>query len=292
MKMLANLQGGKLREDCYQVYADYFARYIQAMKDQGITIDAVTPQNEPLYFTASYPCMEMQAEEQASFIKGYLGPKFASEGISTKIIIYDHNWDVTDYAISILNDATAKSYIAGSAFHAYAGNVTAMSTVHMAHPDKGLYFTEISGGGWATDFASNLVWYMENIFIGTTRNWSKTALLWNLALNEYDGPQNGGCGDCRGVLTITDFNGFVEKHEEYYAIAHFSKFVRPGAIRVSTIIPQELASVTGVAFINPDGTKTLVVSNGNEDAKTFKVVQGRKNFAYSLPPESVVTFNW
>jgi glucosylceramidase len=292
MKTNGNLQGGKLKEDCYQAYADYFARYIQEMKGQGITIDAVTPQNEPLHFTASYPCMEMQADEQAGFIKGYLGPEFSTEGINTKIIIYDHNWDVTDYAISILDNPEVKNYIAGSAFHAYAGQVTAMSVVHMAHPDKGLYFTEISGGGWANDFAANLIWNMENIFIGTTRNWSKVVLLWNLALNEYHGPQNGGCGDCRGVLTIREGNGYVQKNEEYYSIAHFSKFVKPGAVRVSTIIPQTLAGVSGVAFVNPDGTKSLVASNGNDMAVTFMVKQGAKYFAYSLPALSVATFIW
>ena len=109
---------------------------------------------------------------------------------------------VPDYGITILNDPEAKTIIAGTAFHAYAGNVSAMSTVHNAHPDKGLYFTEISGGEWATDFSANLMWYMENIFIGTTRNWSKVALLWNLALDETHGPQNNGCSDCRGVITI------------------------------------------------------------------------------------------
>jgi glucosylceramidase len=292
MKNPANLKGGKLKEDCYAVYADYFVKYIQAMQSQGIIFDAVTPQNEPLYFTAGYPCMEMQPAEQADFIKNHLGPKFAAAGLSTKIIIYDHNWDNTDYAISIMDDPAANAYIAGSAFHAYAGNVSAMSVVHSAHPEKGLYFTEISGGEWANDFSSNLIWYMENIFIGTTRNWSKVALLWNLALSQYAGPQNNGCGDCRGVITITDVNGFITKNEEYYALAHFSKFVRPGAVRVSTVIPQELANVSAVSFINPDGTKSMVMCNDSNDSKTFSVKQGKKNFSYSVPPRSVITIIW
>ncbi|HOW31258.1 MAG TPA: glucosylceramidase, partial [Bacteroidales bacterium] len=183
MKTNGSLKGGKLRTDCYGVYADYFVRYIQAMESQGISIASVTPQNEPLYYTANYPCMEMQSGEQAEFIRNHLGPKFAANSILTKIIIYDHNWDNTNYAISILNDAAARQYIAGSAFHAYAGDVSAMGIVHNAHPDKDLYFTEISGGAWATDFASNLVWNVQNIFIGTAKNWSRSALLWNLALD-------------------------------------------------------------------------------------------------------------
>ncbi|NTV84549.1 MAG: glucan endo-1,6-beta-glucosidase, partial [Bacteroidales bacterium] len=292
MKTNGNLKGGKLKEECYGVYADYFVRYIQEMAGQGIVIDAITPQNEPLYFTASYPCMEMQPAEQADFIKNHLGPKFSSAGINTKIIIYDHNWDNTNYAISILDDPGASAYITGSAFHAYAGQVMAMSTVHNAHPDKGLYFTEISGGEWAKVFSDNLIWYTENIFIGTTRNWSKVALFWNLVLNQYHGPQNHGCSDCRGVITISEFNGYVTKNEEYYALAHFSKFVRPGAVRISVIVPQGLTNTLAMAFVNPDGSKSLVVCNKGTDARTFSVIQGKKIFKYSLHPESVVTITW
>jgi glucosylceramidase len=262
------------------------------MKNQGITIAAVTPQNEPLYFTATYPCMQMQLEEQLDFIKNHLGPKFQSAGINTKIIIYDHNWDNTDYAISILNDADARNFIAGSAFHAYAGNVTAMSTAHNAHPDKDLYFTEISGGAWATDFSANMMWFMENIFIGTTMNWSKCALLWNLALNQYYGPQNHGCGNCRGVITVVYDIGQIIKNEEYYSIAHFSKFVRPGAARVSLSIPQTLTIVGLVAFLNPDGSKSLVACNYGTDIKTFTVKQGGKYFSYSVSPKSIASIVW
>jgi len=292
MKTSGTMKGGKLKEECYDVYAYYFVKYIQAMQNQGIIIDAITPQNEPLYFTAGYPCMEMQPEEQKNFIKDHLGPKFASAGIDTKIIIYDHNWDRPDYGISILNDPVARSFIAGTAFHAYGGDVSAMSTVHNAHPDKDLYFTEISGGGWATDFSSNLMWFIENIFIGTTRNWSKVALLWNLALDLNSGPQNHGCGDCRGVITITPYNGWITKNEEYYSIAHFSKFVRPGAVRISMTIPQSLTNLGAVAFLNPDGSKSLVVCNYDTDVKIFNVKQGEKNFIYSVPPKSVASIVW
>jgi len=155
MKTSGSMKGGKLRTDCYSVYADYFVRYVQGMAQEGIHIASITPQNEPLYFTAGYPCMEMQPAEQAAFIKGYLGPKFETAGIATQIIIYDHNYDNANYAITVLNDPDAKKYITGSAFHAYGGDVSGMSTVHYAHSDKGLYFTEISGGGWATDFSGH-----------------------------------------------------------------------------------------------------------------------------------------
>lgn len=292
MKTNGNLKGGKLKPVCYDVYADYFVKYIRQLQNEGITISAVTPQNEPLFYTAGYPCMEMQPADQLSFIKSSLGPKFAAAGLSTKIIIYDHNWDNTNYAISILNDPGARAFIAGSAFHAYAGEVSAMTTVHNAHPDKGLYFTEISGGAWANDFAGNLMWNMKNIFIGTTENWSKTALLWNLALDQNHGPTNNGCADCRGVITINNSSGNITKNEEYYSIAHFSKYVRPGAVRISTVVPQSLSNTGVVAFQNLDGTKAMVISNYSNETKTFSIKQGIRNFSYSLSGQSVVTLVW
>ncbi len=292
MKTNNSLKGGKLKSSAYAVYADYFVRYIQAMKEQGIDIDAVTVQNEPLHYTANYPCMEMQAAEQLQFIKTAMGPAFEAAGLNTRIIVYDHNWDNTSYALTILNSQETRRYVAGSAFHAYAGDVSAMTTVHNAHPDKGLYFTEISGGAWATDFAGNLMWNMQNIFIGTARNWSKTALLWNLALDENYGPQNNGCNNCRGVITINSLSGQVVKNEEYYSIAHFSKFVRPGAVRIATTIPQSLPNTFAVGFQNADGTKVLIAANDNSTAKSFSVSQGSVNFSYELPAKSVVTFVW
>ena len=109
------------------------------------------------------------------------------------MLAYDHNWDNTAYPIQVLNDPAANQYVAGTAFHAYAGSVGAQNVVHNAHPDKDIYFTEITGGDWATNFGDNLVWNFQNILIGSIRNWSKNALLWNLALNQNDGPHQNGC---------------------------------------------------------------------------------------------------
>lgn len=292
MKTNGSMIGGRLRRDSYDVYARYFVRYIQEMQALGIRIHSVTPQNEPLYFTASYPCMEMQANEQLVFVRDYLGPRFKEAGIETDIIIYDHNWDITDYAITILNDPIARNFIAGSAFHGYGGHVSGMSVVHNAHPDRELHFTEISGGGWATDFAANLMWYMRNIFIGTANNWSRSAMMWNLALNEYDGPQNNGCSNCRGVVTIDQDTGQITYNEEFYSIGHFSKFVRPGARRTGLLLPQSLTNIDAVSFLNNDDSKVLITANHNNEFVTFSVKQGDKLFHYSLPGRSVATITW
>ena len=133
--------GGRLKSEYYDVYADYLIKYILSMKDEGIQIYSITVQNEPLH-PHNNPSMLMLAEEQANFIKNHLGPKFEANNINTKIIIYDHNADRTDYPISILNDEIARQYIDGSAFHLYGGNISDLSLVHSAHPDKHIYFTE------------------------------------------------------------------------------------------------------------------------------------------------------
>jgi glucosylceramidase len=292
MKTNASFKGGKLKTECYDVYADYFVKYIEAYADHGISIDAITPQNEPLYFTANYPCMEMQPSEQAAFIKNSLGPAFAENDVDTKIIIYDHNWDHPEYATTILNDPAAKTFVAGSAFHGYGGNVSQMSSVNTAHPDKGLYFTEVSGGEWATDFSSNLQWAMANIFIGTTKNWSKTALYWNLALDQDHGPKNNGCDNCRGVVTVNNTSGVVTKNVEYYAIGHFSKFIRKGAHRITSTISSNIASVDHVAFVNADGSRVLVLSNDGTSQAAIAVKDENAQFNYTIPAKSVVTITW
>lgn len=290
MKTNGSMVGGKLKPEYYDEYATYFVKYIEAYKEEGITIDAITPQNEPLYSTAGYPCLDMPAADQLNFVKNNLGPEFESEGINTKIIVYDHNWDVPTYPITIMNDAAANEYIAGSAFHAYNGNVSAMTTVHNAHPDKGLYFTEISGGGWATNFSDNLMWFMQNIFIGTTKNWSKNALLWNLALRSNYGPTNNGCQDCRGVVSID--GNTVTKNEEYYSIGHFSKFIRYGAHRVQSTEFDGSTGLISVAFMNADKSKVLVVANTSDISKTFTVRQGHRQFITTVTAKSVATLKW
>lgn len=291
MKTSGSLMGGSLKPEWYDTYALYFVKFINAYADEGITIDAITVQNEPLHETSGYPSMRMEADEQNVFIRDHLGPLFNEQNINTKIIVYDHNWDRPDYPVLILDDPVTRNYVAGSAFHAYAGNVSAMSQVHALHPDKGLYFTEISGGGWATDFSDNLKWNMSNIFIGTANNWSKNALLWNLALDQNHGPTNGGCQNCRGVVTIMP-GGSVVKNEEFYATAHMSKFVKPGAHRAVSTSFASSDNLESVAFLNPDGTRVLVVLNNNNSQKSFAVKFDDLMFEYRLEGNAVATIIW
>ena len=160
-----------------------------------------------------------------------------------------------------------------------------------AYPDKDVFFTECSGGTWAPRFGDNLVWTVRNLIIGATRHWARGVLMWNLALDERHGPHTGGCGDCRGVVTINSSDGTVLRNEEYYAFAHASRFVRPGAHRIASSTGIE--GLESVAFRNvDDASRVLVVVNTNAQHKAFAVSEAGRTFRHALPAGAVATFVW
>ena len=289
MKTNASLNGGELLPEHFATFANYHVQFIQAYQAAGIPIKAITPQNEPQHRSDSYPTMFMTAKDQLTFIRDHLGPALDAAGLDTQVMILDHNWNLTKYALDILADPDVRQYIAGTAFHCYGGEVAQQTLVHRAYPDKGIWFTECSGGGWSTDFGDNVSWNMQNLVIGNFRNWGRSLLLWNLALDQNSGPQNGGCTDCRGVVTINTETGAVTYNEEYYILGHLSKFVVPGAHRIESTA-FELGGPQNVAFLNPDGTVTLVVHA--TEAATFRVQMGEQNFSYAIPAQGTVTFKW
>jgi glucosylceramidase len=285
MKTNNSFKGGSLNPTYYDAYARYFVKYIQAMQAQGITIDAITPQNEPLN-PDNNPSMVMRASEQANFIKNNLGPQFKTAGLNTKIIVYDHNTDRTDYPLAILADAAANPFVDGSAFHLYAGDIGALTPVHTAFPTKNIYFTEQWTSSTGT-FNGDLSWHINNLIIGATRNWSRNVLEWNLASDPNLGPHTtGGCTTCLGALTI---GTTVARNVSYYIIAHASKFVRPGAVRIASDTP---ASLSNVAFKNTNGTKVLIVSNNSASTQTFNLKFNGKITATTLSSGAVATYVW
>ncbi len=285
MKDNQNSKGGSLLPAYHASYANYFVKYIQAMKTKGITVDAITIQNEPEN-PDNNPSMVMTATEQAAFIKNNLGPVFQQNNIATKIILFDHNCDHPNYPIAILNDAAAKPFINGSAFHLYAGDISALSTVRAAHPDKNIYFTE-QWTSSAGDFGGDLKWHIKNVLIGSMRNWSKSALEWNLANDPSFGPHTpGGCTQCKGALTINGTT--IEKNVAYYIIAHASKFVPMGSQRISS----SAGSVPNVAFLRQDGKKVLIALNESGNAKTFNIKFKDKWVVCTLAAGAVGTYIW
>jgi len=266
MKDNGDTRGGSLQQKYYNTYARYFVKYIEAMQQNGITIDAVTVQNEPLH-PGNNPSLLMEAEAQRDFIKTALGPVFQENKIKTKIIIYDHNADRPDYPLTILKDSAAAKFVDGSAFHLYAGDIDALHEVHDAFPNKNLYFTE-QWVGAPGDFEQEMAWHTENLIIGATRNWCKTVLEWNLAADKNQEPHTdrGGCDRCLGAITITGDK--VTREPAYYIIGQASRFVPPGSVRIAS---NEVEGIPNVAFKTPDNSLVLILQNTSGGQKKISV---------------------
>jgi glucosylceramidase len=287
MKTNHDTRGGSLKPEYYDVYARYFVRYITEMQKEGIHIDAITVQNEPLN-PGNNPSMLMYAPQQALFVKKYLGPAFQAAKLNTKIIIYDHNADRPDYPISILNDPEARSYIDGSAFHLYGGSIEALSDVHDAYPKKNLYFTE-QWVGAPGNFSQDIPEHINQLIIGATRNWSKNVIEWNLASDSQYNPHTdrGGCNICLGAITIQ--GDTVTRNPAYYVIAHAAKFVRPNSVRIAS---NRVLGLADVAFKRPDGKIVLIVINNGKKEQKFDVCYHNRTFISTLNTGSVGTYIW
>lgn len=294
MKTSGSMIGGSLNSATYSdALAQYFVKTIQGYQAAGVPIYAVTAQNEPLYSPTGYPGSLMPAADQAGWIGFNLGPAMANAGLGgVKIMAYDHNWDQPGYPTTVFNNATASPYVAGVAWHCYGGSVSAENTLHNSFPNKDTWLTECSGGNWApyyNDFAANLKGETENLIILNARYWSKSAVLWNMALDPSNGPTNGGCTTCRGVVTVN--GGSYTKTVDYYVLGHASKFVRSGAYRISSNTFGS-SSIEDVAFKNPDGSLVVLALNNASSAQTLKILISGQSVSYSLPAGAVATFKW
>lgn len=291
MKTSQNLIGGELLEEHEDTYADYLVKYLDTYRSYGIPIFALTLQNEPSFVPVTYPGMAMPAETRARVTK-LLGPKLASHRQKTRILEWDHNWSQPEQPLSVLDDPDAARYIDGVAWHCYEGSQYAMGRVHRAYPKKDTYITECSGGDWASSVNGELLWFARNLLVTGTRQWARGVLYWNLVLDENHGPHFGGCAACKGVITIDAATGDVSRNDEYYALAHFSKFVLPGAVRIESTATEK-QRLDNVAFQNAsDGSIVLVMVNSNTEAQRVSVGESQTRFEYTMPPESVATFVW
>ncbi|MDQ2583984.1 discoidin domain-containing protein [Saccharothrix yanglingensis] len=315
MKTTDSLVGGRLQDDprVYDAYARYLVKFVQAYTAAGVPIDFLSVQNEPQNRTPdAYPGTDMPVAQQLRVVEA-LGPKLRSASPRTAILGYDHNWAThpndaantppgaspeTDYPYRLLSSRAAR-WIAGTAYHCYYGDPGAQAALHDAFPDKGIWFTECSGSKGAQDppakvFRDTLTWHARNVVLGTTRNWARSAVNWNIALDSTGGPHNGGCATCTGLVTVQP-DGSVTTDAEYYTIGHLSKFVKPGAKRIASTSFGTTGwngQVMDVAFRNPDGSTALVVHNENDDPRTFAVEVGERTFEYTLPGGALATFTW
>jgi glucosylceramidase len=313
MKTNGRVKAGSLKPECFQVYSRYFVKYVQEMKREGITIDAITIQNEPLNANNT-PSMRMSAAEQADFIRNHLGPALAKAGLTTRIILFDHNLDRPDFPLTILNDPDAARYVDGTGFHYYGGNISSMSILHNAFPDKNLYFTEQMVTERPGAPTIDIVSPVNRLILGPMENWSKNVILWNFAADRLNDPHtnDGGCSMCQGAVTIS--GDTVTKNLAYYVVAHASKFVTPGSVRIaSTQIGDMAVSMTNdeerrevarvatiennevlpnVAFRTPEGKIVLIVGNNSRNTSSFRIQYRSESATIRLTPGAVGTYIW
>jgi glucosylceramidase len=315
MKTNQSLVGGRLIDSprIYNAYARYFVKFVRAYKRAGVPIYALTLQNEPQNRKPNaYPGMDMPVRQEAKLIEA-LGLKLQRAGLRTKLLGYDHNWEEhpndvantppgedpeTEYPTDLLKSRAGR-WLAGTAFHCYAGDVKRQTELQHRFPQKGVWFTECSGSHGPTDppaqvFSDTLKWHTRNVVLGVTRNWGKTVVNWNLALDPNGGPHNGGCDTCTGVLTVGPGDTFSQS-AEYFTLGHLARFVAPGAERIASTSFGTTGwngQIMDVAFRNRDGSTALVVHNENDDPRTFAVAQGGSSFDYTLPGGALATFVW
>ena len=216
-----------------------------------------------------------------------LGPMLRSAELHTKILAYDHNWaehpndvastppdetaDTNDYPQQVLYSPAAR-WVSGVSFHCYSGDPSAMTAFHKQFPSLKIYQTECSGSQSAVPadtFTDTLKWHARNLEIGSTRNWARTVVNWNLALDPSGGPHVGGCGTCTGIITVGP-GGTVTPNAEYYALGQLADSSSPGAVRIASTSFGTTGwngQVMDVAFMNPDGSTVLVAHNENDNAQ-------------------------
>ena len=314
MKTSDSLIGGRLIDNpkIYFSYALYLVKFVLAYRAQGVHVDALTVQNEPQNRTpGTYPGTDLPAIQEEKVIED-LGPMLRAAGLHTKILAYDHNWtehpndvastppdetsDINDYPQEVLSSPAAR-WVSGVSYHCYYGDPSAMTALHDQFPDTSIYQTECSGSQSsdpANTFSDTLKWHARNLEIGSTRNWAKTVVNWNVALDPSGGPHVGGCSTCTGILTVGP-GDTVTPDAEYYALGHLSRFVQPGAVRIASTSFGTTGwngQIMDVAFVNPSGSTVLVAHNENDNPQSFSVSENGQSFDYTLPGDSLATFVW
>lgn len=292
MKTGGSMIGGTLKPDLYPVYARYLVRWTQALAAEGVKLRYLTIQNEPGFEPKDYPGMLWPAAGRARFIANDLGPALDRARLGTRILDWDHNWDKPEEPLGVLGNARARRYVAGVAWHCYGGEVPTQSRVRDAYPDKDAFLTECSGGEWNPGWQNGFSDVVHNLLIGSVRNWSRGVILWNLVLDPDRGPHKGGCATCRGVVTVDPASGAVTRNPEYYALAHVSRFVHPGADRIASSSPAG-SGIESVAFRNrDDGAIVVLVYNDSDATRTVSLRIGDAARGVTLPGRSAATLRW
>ena len=291
---------GRLNPKYYKDYGTYFVKWIQAMEARGYKVMAVTLQNEPLNHGNSMSTYMPWTDERDFLVQG-IGPAFKAAGLSTKVLLFDHNYnydnqaDQKDYPLNIFNDSEANAFAAGSAWHNYGGNVNVLDGIHSAFPAKDIYFTEASIGTWNYNFASCLINDFRDIFLGTLGRYGKGVTLWNLMLDNDRKPYRpGGCSTCYGAVTINNTSysySSIERNTHFYNVAHASKVIKPGAVRIGT----KGVSKTGVvyqAYLNTDGSYGILILNESSSDQQLVFATDKCSVTVNIPAKSIESVIW
>ena len=293
MKPNKSMLGGAMRKQSFGPYAQYFMKFLEGYKGEGVVIDAVTVQNETdAEQEGNMPACLWAQEAEMDFVKSHLGPALRKAGSPVKIWVIDHNYSLWGRAVDELSDEGVYEYVDGIAWHGYVGEVSAMSRVHDAFPQKNAYWTEggpdINQPDYQTDWTK---W--AGTFNGILNNWARSITSWNLALDEKGKP-NVGPFSCGGMVTVENGSHKVTKSGQYWAFAHYSKHVKRGAKVFATDgvgAAGASGAVSHAGFVHPDGRTVVVLANSSMD-KRVQLVMGGQQLEVESPADSVVTLEW
>ncbi len=290
-------QMGWLKREYYPTYAEYLVKYLQSYAAAGVAVDYLSVQNEPNCCHAqnptamNYPGMNWDPATLVDFTSNHVYPALRAAGLRTKVLVHDWNYgDYSSFGARVLGDDRVRNdpLFGGIAWHGYWGDPAVGTQVRAEHPSVPQFSTEHSGGTWVANQ------HDEDLrdIVQYARNWSGSLVKWSLALNQHNGPHNGGCGTCSALVTVQEGGpraGRVDNTIEYYTTGHLTKFVRPGAHRIES---SDGAGVDNVAWRNPDGTKALIAHNSGGAARAVKIRWGSRSLTYTMPARTSATFTW
>lgn len=282
-------QGGQLKPDCAAVWAQCYVRFIREYQAEGVPVWGVSVQNEPMATQRWDSCI-YSAEEERDFVRDHLGPALHQAGLGhIKIVIWDHNRDLmVERASVVYSDPEAARYVWGCGFHWYGeDHFEHVQLVHDAWPDKALLFTEgCQEGGPHTGEWELGERYARSI-INDLNRWTVGWIDWNLLLDESGGPNHVG-NLCSAPILADRASGTLLHQSSYFYIAHFSRFIMPGAQRVLCAATRQDLEVT--AFVNPDGSTALVAMNRSENAIRFSLRLDDGIYITELPARAIATY--
>lgn len=280
--------GGQLKPECRDVWARYYARYIKEYAKEGIPIWGLTVQNEPAA-TQTWDSCIYSAEEEGAFVRDHLGPTLEKEGLGdVKIIVWDHNKDlIFERAEPILSDPETAKYVWGVGFHWYSGDeFENLAKVHNAFPTTNLLFTEGCQEGGVRLGAWDLGERYAHDIIGDLNNWTVGWVDWNMVLDERGGP-NHVDNLCDAPVIADTTRNKVYYQNSFYYLGHFSKYIRPGAVRIGHSVANDALEVT--AFKNPNNSIAVVVMNRTDEKIPFSLKANGKTAVSSSPAHSIMT---